>query len=484
MNRFPYNEIENYYELAGLFPPAVDLYNIMPSLTASELRCSFPDPEFDSYSDVSIDTSSVQSFDSSYENYMIKENGGNFIHPQMRTMRGSSFMENVNPGREDTWTISSREVLKSHRSKSSRYSDDKMTQFFHFDKGVLPRAKTMDEQEELRYLAKLVQQDIAAAEYFDEGQSGAFQDPLWNMEAAYRPNADFYSDLLMWNKLREENFLKKQRLLKQKEMLKWKLSQVTPQSGGMLNRKPVYPLRMNSGKQHIETLRHVKKKFEVTSRTEAKEAHELLAKYLTRDRQREVAETKKKAKSVSTARSVSTDSSSGSNGDQRVFLGGLPIGMTERTLRQQLAAQGYKVLKRPKILHGFAPEVLMRSVEEAKDLVEKGVIMIDGFEVEVRPFNSLMKQSESKKIPNIGKRSVFLGGLSPGTTAKDITDAMTNMGMKIVNYPVIKFGFSRQVIFETISQAKALINMKRVMINGTYVDVRPFVNQQNRKRVH
>jgi len=480
MNRFPNNEIENYYELAGLFPEAVDLYNTSPSLTVPDLRGVFPDPEFDIYSEVSVDTSSVLSFDSLYENYMINENGGRFIHPQMRTMRGSNFMENVNPGREDTGTISSREVSESPFSKSSQFSDYKMSECFPFDKKVLGSANMMDEQEELRYLPRLVQQDIAAAEHFGEGQSGAFQDPLWIIEAAHQRNVDFYSDLLMWNKLREENSLKQQRLLKQKEVLKWKSRRVSPQSGAMRTRKPVYPLWTNSGKQHIETLRHLKKKFELT-RKEAKTARELLAKRVTRDRQREVAETKKQAKSVSTVKSVSTD---GSSGDQRVFLGGLPIGMTERTLRQQLAAQGYKVLKRPKILHGFAPEVLMRSVEEAKDLVEKGVIMIDGFEVEVRPFNSLMKQSESKKIPNIGKRSVFLGGLSPGTTAKDITDAMTNMGMKIVNYPVIKFGFSRQVIFETISQAKALINMKRVMINGTYVDVRPFVNQQNRKRVH
>jgi len=175
---------------------------------------------------------------------------------------------------------------------------------------------------------------------------------------------------------------------------------------------------------------------------------------------------------------------SDSNGEQRIFLGGIPVGMTERTLRQELAQQGYKVLKRSKILRGFAPEVLMRSVDEALDLVRKGVVIIDGHEVEVRPFNSLMKQSVCRKIPNIFKRSVFLGGLAPGTTANDIEKAMCSMGMKIVNYPVIKFGFSRQVIFEKMSQAQTLINMKRVLISGTQVDVSPFVNHQSRKRVH
>merc|ERR1719233_824387 len=110
--------------------------------------------------------------------------------------------------------------------------------------------------------------------------------------------------------------------------------------------------------------------------------------------------------------------------DQRVFLGGLPIGITERTLRQHLAALGYKVLKRPKVLHGFAPEVWMRTVDQAKDLVEKGAIMIEGLEVEVRPYNSLTKLSELKKLPNVGKRSVFIGGLPAGTTTKNLQDVL------------------------------------------------------------
>jgi len=170
--------------------------------------------------------------------------------------------------------------------------------------------------------------------------------------------------------------------------------------------------------------------------------------------------------------------------EQRVFLGGLPAGMTERSLRQQLAVLGYKVIKRPKILRGFAPEVLMRSIKEAKELVKRGTIMINGVEVEVRPFNSFMKQSESRKIPNIKKRSIFLGGLSEGTTAKDIQDVFKKMGIRIVNYPSAKFGFSRQVILESACQAKWLVKMKKVFINGAQVDVRPFVRQQHRKKNH
>jgi len=170
------------------------------------------------------------------------------------------------------------------------------------------------------------------------------------------------------------------------------------------------------------------------------------------------------------------------NDAQRVFLGGLPIGITERMLRQHLAALGYKVLKRPKILHGFAPEVWMKTVEQAKDLIEKEVIMIEGMAVEVRPYNSLTKLSELKKLPNVGRRSVFIGGLPAGTTTKNLQDVLAGMGMKVLNYPVIKHGFARQVILDTISQAKSLIKMEKILINGVYGDVRPFVNQKRRRR--
>jgi len=142
-----------------------------------------------------------------------------------------------------------------------------------------------------------------------------------------------------------------------------------------------------------------------------------------------------------------------------------------------MAAQGYKVLRRPKILRGFAPEVMMKSVEQAKELVDKGIINIKGFEVEVRPFNSYNKKSKSRKIPNVGRRSVFLGGLSKGTTVKDILDVMMKMNLRVMNYPVIKVGFSPQVILQTVSQAQKLVKMKKIYVNGNFVDVRPFTHQ-------
>merc|ERR1719295_828026 len=124
----------------------------------------------------------------------------------------------------------------------------------------------------------------------------------------------------------------------------------------------------------------------------------------------------------------------------------------------------------------------MKTVEQAKDLISRGTILIDGLQVEVRPYNTFTKLSELKKLPNVGKRSVFIGGLSSGTTTKQLQDALLEMGMKVINYPVIKHGFARQVILDTISQAKALIKMKKIRINKTLVDVRPYVNQKRRKK--
>jgi len=201
-------------------------------------------------------------------------------------------------------------------------------------------------------------------------------------------------------------------------------------------------------------------------------------------RLKELIPTTKKKESSSTQVSKNNDNKkckTTDDDDQRVFLGGLPIGITERTVRQNLAALGYKVLKRPKILHGFAPEVWMKTVEQAKDLVEKGTVVIEGLEVEVRPYNSLTKLSELKKLPNVGKRSVFIGGMSADTTTKQLQDALSEMGMKVINYPVIKHGFARQVILDTISQAKTLIKMKQLQVDGTIVDVRPFINQKRRR---
>jgi len=48
-------------------------------------------------------------------------------------------------------------------------------------------------------------------------------------------------------------------------------------------------------------------------------------------------------------------------------------------------------------------------------------------------------------------------------------------GLKVVNYPMIKAGFSPQVTLSTAEQALKLVNMVKVQINGANVDIRPYV---------
>jgi len=160
---------------------------------------------------------------------------------------------------------------------------------------------------------------------------------------------------------------------------------------------------------------------------------------------------------------------------QKVFLGGLPAHLTATLLRQKLAEQGYTVLNHPKILRWFSPQVCLGSVEEAQRLVEKGTIVIDGAVIRVRPFEAFTKDNK-KKLPDEVERSVFLGGLAAGTTAEMIKDELGKMALVVVNIPVVKSGYSPQVALQTYQQARTLLNLMRVQINGALVNVRPFAN--------
>merc|ERR1719427_1310451 len=160
---------------------------------------------------------------------------------------------------------------------------------------------------------------------------------------------------------------------------------------------------------------------------------------------------------------------------QKVFLGGLPAHLTASLLRQKLAEQGYTVLNHPKILRWFSPQVCLGSVEEAQKLVEKGTIVIDGAIIRVRPFEAFTRDNK-KKLPDEVERSVFLGGLAAGTTADMIKDELGKMALVVVNIPVVKSGYSPQVALQTYQQARTLLNLMRVQINGALVNVRPFAN--------
>jgi len=478
MNTFSSCDYENFSEKPLLYPLEAEFRKTSPYTTIDpKLQDALFENQFDCLSDVSVDTSSAFSFDCpEYLNYMMQGNQSYYYHPEVSSLN------------ESLKQYGSRTFTHSESPEGSRYSDAEMSEFLPFDQG-LPRNPriNIEEEEERLYLTELVHHDIVAADYA-RFCPNTMEIPHWNIEPKL---SDFSEDVCpittsMYKKLQERNQLKKEiyNELQQRDQLKRER------------------LRCNGQKQNLyfcnESLRHhpkpkpIVKAHHLRHQPEPKPtvvAHQLKRKnkekYSHEHKDGDVrstailgAEKTTHVSLVSKKKNKNKQLKPTNNDDQRVFLGGLPVGMTERMLRQHLAAQGYKVLKRPKILHGFAPEVWMRTVDQAKDLIERGVVTIGGMEVEVRPYNSLTKLSELKKLPNVGKRSVFIGGLSVGTTTKNIQDVLMGLGLKVINYPVIKRGFARQVILENMSQAKTLIKLKQIEINGTLVDVRPFVNQK------
>jgi len=157
---------------------------------------------------------------------------------------------------------------------------------------------------------------------------------------------------------------------------------------------------------------------------------------------------------------------------QKVFLGGLPSHLTRSMLRQKLMEQGYTVLNRPKIRKWFSPQVCLGSVEEAQRLIQKGTIHIDGTVVKVRAF----EPQTHDMLPDEVERSVFLGGLSEGTTAKIIKDALRRKGLVVLDIPCVQSGYCPQVVLKTAQMAQTLTNLKTVKINGVKVNARPFAN--------
>jgi len=439
MNQFASQVFEKFSDEINFYPSFID----RDSLQAHQLF----DTELDRYSNVSIDSSSSFSFDSSeYFNYAICAKKDEYLRAQPLG---------------DPWVHHGRDMWCNPESpQSSWQSGDEMSEFIPFDESIMLSPQiTMDKDDEL-YLAELLHQDMISSKlgwcypkanedhHINYGTSHGISGnvlttqnyPKNNPQDIVRPFSESLYEDKMFNLNRERTSV-----------------QYNPNSNEILpnpnNRRNNSEKCLTNGDRHAVSAQTKK----------GKEGSNNL-----------VQKTKAKHK-----KEKSTDDDA-----QRVFLGGLPIGITERMLRQHLAEMGYKVLKRPKILHGFAPEVWMKTVDQAKDLINKGVIMIEGLEVEVRPYNSLTKLSELKKLPNVGKRSVFIGGLSPGTTTKNVQDVLEALGAKVLNYPVIKHGFARQIILDTISQAKALIKMRKIKINGTFADVRPFVNQRRRKNLN
>jgi len=163
---------------------------------------------------------------------------------------------------------------------------------------------------------------------------------------------------------------------------------------------------------------------------------------------------------------------------QKVFLGGLSLHLTPEMLKAGLEKQGLTVLNEPTIMPGFTPEVCLGSVEQAEKLIAQRFIVVDNNRLDVRPYQN--REQLRKGLASAVQRSVFLGGLPDNTTGERIIADLERLDIKVVDPPVIKNGFAPRVILESIEHAKMLVSLKRVIVNGTIVDVRPYMDYKKR----
>jgi len=159
--------------------------------------------------------------------------------------------------------------------------------------------------------------------------------------------------------------------------------------------------------------------------------------------------------------------------DQKVFLGGLPLWLTPMMLKTKLCELGLTVLNYPKVLRGFCPELCLGSIQETMEFIARRYIRIGDRRVDVRPYQR--EQQFRDGIPNASRRTVFLGGLSEKTTGQMIIDDLWHLGARVVECPVVKKGYAPCVVLGSSRQAKMLVTLKRVVINGSIVNVRPYM---------
>lgn len=164
--------------------------------------------------------------------------------------------------------------------------------------------------------------------------------------------------------------------------------------------------------------------------------------------------------------------------EQKVFLGGLPLHITSVILKAKLEEQGLTVLNKPRIMRGFCPEVCLGSVDQAKRLIAQRFLYIANYRLDVRPYQD--KQELRQGLRGMVKRSVFLGGLPENTTGKMVITDLKRLDVSVVNYPVVKNGYAQRVVLDSVKHAKKLVALKRVLVNGIAVDVRPYVNFRKR----
>jgi len=75
-----------------------------------------------------------------------------------------------------------------------------------------------------------------------------------------------------------------------------------------------------------------------------------------------------------------------------VFLGGLPEGTTGEMIIEDLQRLDVKVVDIPVVKDGYAPRVVLGSVEHAKMLVSLKRVMVNANAVDVRPYVNFRKR--------------------------------------------------------------------------------------------
>jgi len=179
MDAFSSERIRNWSDTSPIYNVNVEQFLDCPYVNMEpELRSDIFDAEFESYSEVSIDSTSDRSW-----NYKVQRNPSCF---QSRKRGDSNFM----CGSSDRETLSPFEL--SEVSRSLGYSDDDISDILSLDRTIIHNSSTLDDIEELRYFQEFVDNAQYCSEYDDsrkaqglcEYDPNRVNDLYWNMGVA------------------------------------------------------------------------------------------------------------------------------------------------------------------------------------------------------------------------------------------------------------------------------------------------------------
>jgi len=161
---------------------------------------------------------------------------------------------------------------------------------------------------------------------------------------------------------------------------------------------------------------------------------------------------------------------------QKVFLGGLPYGITPAKLLWELKQKGYKVLNQPKIYKGSSQQVCLSTIAEAMKMLQERKIMICGRMVDVRPYKAPAELKRDRQRDR-NNRSIFLVGLPSSVTEQIVKTEIEKLRMKVTDGSLIKAGSISRVILASALQKQQLVAKGTIDIKGALVRVWPYVSK-------